>query len=159
MIPGTLISKGAPILFVLLWSTGFIGAKLGMPHAEPMTFLSLRFLIAICFLVPLVWWYNVNWPSNLSDWLRAGIVGLLVHGGYLRSVFVTIKGGLPAALAALIVGLQPLLTGILAGPLPGEMLTRKKWIGLFLGFGWLYRKNYMKKMPLGWIQSFSPAWH
>ena len=54
MIPGTLISKGAPILFVLLWSTGFIVAELGMPHAEPMTFMSLRFLIAICFQVPLV---------------------------------------------------------------------------------------------------------
>ena|GEM_PF-5403215 len=54
MIPGTLISKGALILFVLLWSTGSIGAKLGMSHAEPMTFLSLRFLIAICFQVPLV---------------------------------------------------------------------------------------------------------
>jgi len=134
MIPGNLLSKGTPILFVLLWSTGFIGAKLGMPHAEPMTFLSLRFLIAIFFLVPLVCWFHAPWPSNPSDWLHAGIVGLLVHGGYLGGVFVAIKGGLPAALAALIVGLQPLLTGILAGPLLGEMLTRKKWMGLFLGF-------------------------
>ena len=134
MIPGTLISKGVPILFVLLWSTGFIGANLGMPHAEPMTFLSLRFLIAICFLGPLVWWYNAPWPSNLSDWLHAGIVGVLVHGGYLGGIFVAIKGVLPAAIAALIVGLQPLLTGILAWPLLGEMLTRKKWMGLFLGF-------------------------
>ena len=80
MIPGNLLSKGTPILFVVLWSTGFIGAKLGMPHAEPMTFfLSLRFLIAICFLVPLVWWYQAPWPSNLSDWLHTSIVGLLVR--------------------------------------------------------------------------------
>ena len=123
MILGNLLSKGTPILFVLLWSAGFIGAKLGMPHAEPMTFLSLRFLVAVCFLVPKVWWYHAPWPSNLSDWLHAGIVGLLVHGGYLGGVFVAIKGGLPAALAALIVGLQPLLTGILARSLLGEMLT------------------------------------
>ena len=106
MISGTLISKGAPILFVLLWSTGSIGAKLGMSHAEPMTFLSLRFLIAICFQVPLVWWYHAPWPTNLSDWLHAGIVGVLVHGGYSDGIFVAIIGGLPAAIAALIVGLQ-----------------------------------------------------
>ena len=99
-----------------------------------MTFLSLRFLIAICFLLPLVWWYQAPWPSNLSGLLHASIVGLLFLGGYLAGVFVAIKGGLPTALAALIVGLQPLLTGILAGSLLGEMLTRKKWIGLFLGF-------------------------
>ena len=91
MIPGNLLSKGTPILFVVLWSTGFIGAKLGMPHAEPMTFLSLRFLIAICFLVPLVWWYQAPWPSNLSDWLHASTVGLLVHGGYPGGVFIAIK--------------------------------------------------------------------
>ena len=59
---------------------------------------------------------------------------MLVHGGYLGGIFVAIKGVLPATIAALIVGLQPLLTGILAWPLLGEMLTRKKWIGLFLGF-------------------------
>ena len=84
--------------------------------------------------MPLVWKYHVPWPSNLLDWLHASIVGLMVHGVYLGGVFVAIKGGLPIALAALIVGLQPLLTGILAGPLLGEMLTRKKWIGLFFGF-------------------------
>ena len=80
MIPGNRLSEGTPILFDLLWSIGFIVAKLGMSHAEPMTFLSLRFLITICFLTPLVWWYHTPWPSNLSDWLHASIVGLLAQG-------------------------------------------------------------------------------
>ncbi len=108
--------------------------KLGMPHAEPMTFLSLRFLIAISFLMPLVWWYHAPWPFKSLRLVACWYCWFVGPRGYLGGVFVAIKGGLPAALAALIVGLQPLLTGILAGPLLGEMLTRKKWIGLFLGF-------------------------
>ncbi|MEC8284275.1 MAG: EamA family transporter, partial [SAR324 cluster bacterium] len=135
MIPGNLLSKGSPILFVLLWSTGFIGAKLGIPHAEPMTFLSLRFLIAICFLLPLVWWYHAPWPSNLSDWLHAGIVGFLVHGGYLGGVFVAIKGGLPAALAALIVGLQS-ANWDSRWASAGRDVHKKEMDWTFLGISW-----------------------
>lgn len=126
--------RWAPLVFVLLWSTGFIGAKLGMPHAEPMTFLSLRFLLVIALLAPFAWFGKARWPGRLQDWGHAAVVGLLVHAGYLGGVFSAIKQGMPAAMAALIVGLQPLLTALLAGPLFGEVLTRRRWGGLLLGF-------------------------
>lgn len=121
-----------PGLFVLLWSTGFIGARLGLPYAEPLTFLALRFALVVGIFAVVMAALRLPWPG-----LRAGrheaVTGVLLHSGYLGAVFAAIDHGLPAALAALIVGLQPLLTGAVAGPLLGEQVSPRQWLGLVLG--------------------------
>ncbi|WP_089707614.1 DMT family transporter [Vreelandella arcis] len=122
-----------PVVFVLLWSTGFIGAKFGLPYAEPFTFLFIRFALTILLLTPLVWMLKISWPSSPKLWMHIAISGLLVHGTYLGGVFYGIALGMPAGLASLLVGLQPLLTAACAGPLLGERLVKQQWLGLVLG--------------------------
>ncbi len=121
-----------PGLFVLLWSTGFIGARLGLPYAEPMTFLALRFALVIGIFAVLIAAVRVPLPPLIACRHEA-LTGVLLHSGYLGSVFAAIDHGLPAALAALIVGLQPLLTGAVVGPLLGERVSPRQWVGLGLG--------------------------
>ena len=108
-----------PFLFVLLWSTGFIGAKLGLPHAEPFTFLAIRMLIATALLAVLAFATAAPWPRTPAEAARIALAGLLNQAGYLGGVFYAIGTGLPAGITALIVGFQPLLTAALAGPLLG----------------------------------------
>ena len=148
MIPRTLISGGSshPICSALEHRLHW--CKIGYAPCRTNDFSESTISDRNFFLVPLVGKYHVPWPSNLSDWLHASIVGLLVHGGYLSGVLVAIKGIFPASLAALIVGIQLLLTGILGGPLLGESLTRKKWGASLRICGKLYQKNYLKKIPL-----------
>ena len=122
-----------PILFVLLWSTGFIGAKFGLPYAEPFTFLFVRFVLTLVLLIPLVMLFKGGWPRDASQWGHIAVSGVLVHGAYLGGVFYAIYLGMPAGLASLLVGLQPLLTAALAGPLLNERLTHWQWLGLALG--------------------------
>lgn len=122
-----------PIVFVLLWSTGFIGAKFGLPYAEPFTFLFIRFALTLLLLIPLVIIMRIPWPTSPRLWAHIAISGFLVHGAYLGGVFYSIYLGMPAGLAALLVGLQPLLTAAFAGPLLGEQLKRQQWLGLALG--------------------------
>ena len=122
-----------PAIFVLLWSTGFIGAKFGLPYAEPFTFLFIRFVLTLLLLIPLALLMRIPWPSSPRLWSHIAISGFLVHGAYLGGVFYGIYLGMPAGLAALLVGLQPLLTAAFAGPLLGEKLTRLQWVGLSLG--------------------------
>ena len=122
-----------PLLFVLLWSTGFIGARFGLPYAEPFTFLLVRFLLTLVVLIPMVFVLGNNWPRGIDNWGRLAVSGLLVHGAYLSGVFYAIELGMPAGLASLLVGLQPLLTTALAGPMLGERTTPLQWLGLVLG--------------------------
>lgn len=122
-----------PLLFVLLWSSGFIGARLGMPHAEPLSFLTIRYLLVLALLLPLALAMRAPWPRDGRQWLHIGIAGLLLHGAYLGGVFLAISHGLPAGITALVVGVQPLLTGLAAGLLLGEAVTRRQWLGLALG--------------------------
>ncbi|WP_339885034.1 DMT family transporter [Vreelandella maris] len=122
-----------PAIFVLLWSTGFIGAKFGLPYAEPFTFLFIRFVLTLLLLIPLALLMRIPWPTSPRLWTHIAISGFLVHGAYLGGVFYGIYLGMPAGLAALLVGLQPLLTAAFAGPLLGEELTRLQWVGLSLG--------------------------
>jgi drug/metabolite transporter (DMT)-like permease len=123
----------APGLFVLLWSTGFIGAKLGLPYAGPLTFLALRFALAAAFMSLLAVAQSAPWPRTGRAIGQAAAVGLMVQVCYLGGVFVAISRGLPAGVAALIVCLQPLLTGAVAGRLLGERVTLRQWLGLGLG--------------------------
>ncbi|TVP50609.1 MAG: DMT family transporter [Halomonas sp.] len=122
-----------PVIFVMLWSTGFIGAKFGLPYAEPFTFLFIRFVLTLLLLVPLILIMRIPWPSSPRLWTHIAISGFLVHGAYLGGVFYGIYLGMPAGLAALLVGLQPLLTAAFAGPLLGEQLAWRQWVGLGLG--------------------------
>lgn len=129
----TLGLAAMPVVFVLLWSTGFIGAKFGLPYAEPFTFLFIRFVLTLFLLIPLISLMRISWPSSPRLWVHIGVSGLLVHATYLGGVFYGIYLGMPAGLAALLVGLQPLLTAACAGPLLGERLSTRQWLGLLLG--------------------------
>lgn len=124
-----------PAVFVLLWSTGFIGAKFGLPFAEPFTFLLIRFAALVVVLVPAALLLRASWPKTPMEGAHIAITGLLVHGGYLGGVFSAINLGLSAGVAALIVGLQPLLTAVVVGPLLGERVSYRQWMGFILGLG------------------------
>jgi drug/metabolite transporter (DMT)-like permease len=123
----------APVIFVLLWSTGFIASKYGLPYAEPFTYLSIRFLLAGVLLLGIAIATRARWPSRPIDAIHIGISGVLLHGVYLSGVFHAIHLGLPAGLASLIVNLQPVLTSIFAQILLKERVVARQWIGLGLG--------------------------
>lgn len=122
-----------PAVFVLLWSTGFIGAKLGLPHVEPLTFLALRFALVGVLLGSICLVARAPWPRSAREYGHLAVAGLLVQAGYLGGVFSAIDLGLSAGAAALIVGLQPLATACLAGPVLGERIGRMQWLGFGLG--------------------------
>lgn len=128
------LTLAAPIVFVLLWSTGFLGAKMGLPHAEPFTFLGLRFTLALGGFLIVLLIMRVPWPRNPATWLHAAVVGVLMHGIYLGGVFYAVRHGTSASISALVVGVQPILTAILAGLLLNERLSPRAWFGLALGF-------------------------
>jgi len=119
-----------PLFFVLLWSTGFIAAKYGLPYAPPLSFLTLRCGGAVLVLLPVVLLTRAPWPRGRV--LHVAVAGLLLQAGYLGGVWSAIKIGMPAGLSALIVGLQPILTAF-AAPLVGERVTPRQWLGLVLG--------------------------
>ena len=125
--------KITPVFFVLLWSTGFIGAKYGLPYAEPYTFLFVRFICVLIILLILIRLLREHWPKQPSLWLHIGIAGMLIHGLYLGAVFTAIDLGMPAGITALIVGLQPLVTTTLARFWLSEHINRSQWIGIILG--------------------------
>ncbi len=127
-----MIVKLAPAIFVCLWATGFIGARLGMPHAEPGTFLSIRFAIVFVLLSLIALVFRAPWPG-LKSALHAIIVGILIHGVYLGTTFWVIHRGMPAGVSAVIMGLQPLLAALLAGWLLKEVISKHHWAGLAIG--------------------------
>lgn len=131
--PSAFVLAAMPGLFVLLWSTGFIGAKLGLPYVEPFTFLLLRFALLTVVLVVVALVFRAPWPATRAEFARISVVGLLVHGVYLGGVFSALHAGLSAGVAALIVGLQPLLTAVGAGYVLGERVSLRQWLGLILG--------------------------
>lgn len=123
-----------PFLFVFLWSTGFVGAKYGLPYAEPLSFLLTRYGLVIALMAAIALATRAPWPRSAAQWLHIGVSGVLVHAIYLGGVFVAIKHGLPAGITALVVGMQPLLTALGAGWLLGERVSPRQWGGLALGF-------------------------
>lgn len=137
-----------PGLFVFLWSTGFIGAKYGLPYAEPLTFLALRFAVVTAILLPAALVMGARWPKRPAQIGHVAVVGLLVHAIYLGGVFSAIDRGLPAGLAALIVALQPLVTAVVVGPLLGDRVTRRQAVGFVLGFAGV-ATVLAEKMPGG----------
>jgi drug/metabolite transporter (DMT)-like permease len=124
-----------PLLFVVLWSTGFIGAKLGLPDCEPLTLLTLRYAAVLVLMGGIALATRAPWPATPAQWGHIGVSGLLIHAVYLGGVFTAIRLGLPAGVTALVVGLQPVLTALGAGLLLHERVRATQWAGLALGLG------------------------
>jgi drug/metabolite transporter (DMT)-like permease len=132
--PAALVQEvGVPALFVVLWSTGFIGAKLGLPYAGPLTFLTVRYWLAAALLALLALATRAPWPRRAAEVRHYAIAGLLVHALYLGGVFVGISLGVEAGVSAMIVSIQPLLVAAFAGLALGERVTSRQWAGLGLG--------------------------
>ncbi len=133
---GDALIRAMPAVFVLIWSTGFIVARFGMPHSPPMKFLAVRYALSVaCFAV----WAlaaRAGWPRSRSQVFHLSITGILIHAGYLGGVWGAVKLGMGAGLAALLVGLQPVLTAIWVSSGGGEVRTRQ-WVGLLLGLAGL----------------------
>lgn len=128
-----LFDRLAPVLFVLLWSTGWISAGVVAPHAEPLTFLALRFALAAVAMAVLCLITRAVWPRRPADWGHAVVSGVMLHGIYLMGVWWAIGHGVPTALSGLIAALQPLMTAMAAPFTVGERLTSKQWLGIVLG--------------------------
>jgi drug/metabolite transporter (DMT)-like permease len=129
-----LLAKAAPAIFVLLWATGFLAAKLGVPYAQALTILSLRFVLAAVMMIAISALTGAPWPRS---WRRIGhiaITGILLHAIYLGACYIAIYAGMPAGMVALIVGFQPILTAAFAGPLLGERMRPIQWLGIVVGF-------------------------
>ncbi|URQ74985.1 MAG: DMT family transporter [Candidatus Ochrobactrum gambitense] len=122
-----------PIMFVLLWATGFIGAGLSMPYAEPFTFMAVRFSIAAVIMTLWALASRAVWPKG-ATLVHAAIAGCLIHGAYLSALFWAVHHGLPAGMSGLVAGLQPMLTTLIAAMLLGERASGRQWTGLLIGF-------------------------
>lgn len=122
----------APAVFVVLWATGFVVAGLSAGHVEPLTFLAIRFPIAGLIFAAIALGQRAVWPTAKLA-IHAGAAGALLHAGYLGPVYWAVAHGMPAGVSALIVGLQPLITTILASRMVGEKITSRHWLGLAVG--------------------------
>ena len=125
--------NAAPAVFVLLWSTGFVGAKYGLPYAQPFTFLAIRLFLASALLALLALVLRTPAPRGRTQWGRSAVTGVLLHAAYLGGVFWAISRGFPAGVSSVVVSLQPVLVAALAGTVLGETLRRVQWAGLVLG--------------------------
>jgi drug/metabolite transporter (DMT)-like permease len=148
----------APSLFVLLWSTGFIGARYGMPYIEPLTFLAVRMGFAVVIMATIALLAGARRP-NANEIGHSLVAGSLVHGLTLGGVFTAISQGVPAGISALILGLQPIVTSALANHFMGEKTTRLQSVGLVLGLvGVLLvlhdRNIVLAGSVLGWVAGF-----
>jgi drug/metabolite transporter (DMT)-like permease len=158
MRPSQLAIAAAPVLFVLLWSTGFIGARYGLPYIEPLTFLAVRMAFVVLVMAAIAIIGRARVP-NAREVQHALVAGSLVHGLYLGGVFTAISQGVPAGISALIPGLQPILTSTIANRFMGERVTGIQWFGLVLGLLGVVlvmhdREIILAGSLLGWIASF-----
>ena len=132
--------RAMPIVFVLIWSTGFIVARYGMPYAPPMKFLAMRYALSMACFLPWIYLAKVVGPSGRAQWSHLAVTGVLMHAGYLGGVWAAVKLGMGSGLVALMVGLQPVLTALWLswsasqGASANEGVTPRQWLGLLLGF-------------------------
>ncbi|MBC7647615.1 MAG: DMT family transporter [Vitreoscilla sp.] len=131
-----------PAVFVLIWSTGFVVAKYGLPYAPPLSFLSIRYAFSLLFFLVWIALARVAWPRGRQQWLHLSVSGVLIHAGYLGGVWMAIKAGMGSGLASLMVGLQPILTALWVSSMASaddgsEKVTLRQWLGLGLGLGGL----------------------
>lgn len=133
-MPGFLATILIPSLFVLIWSTGFIAARYVAPYAEPLPFVAVRMIGVALVLAAIALAFRARWPRTRAGWRDAMVAGVLMQGCYLVGVFWAVHRGLPAGIAALVGSLQPLATAMLAGPVLGERVSGRRWLGIGLGF-------------------------
>lgn len=124
--------RAMPVVFVLIWSTGFIVARYGMPLSPPLKFLATRYALSILCFLPWIVLAKVAWPRSRSQWLHLAVTGILMHACYLGGVWAAVKAGMGSGLTALIVGLQPVLTAIWLAS-TGSQVSKRQWFGLLLG--------------------------
>jgi drug/metabolite transporter (DMT)-like permease len=139
-VPSTAAPGAAffPALFVLLWSTGFIAAKFGLPYAPPYGFLAWRFVLVALLMSVVAVATRARWPRRLVEYRDLALVAFCVHALYLGGVFVSLDSGMAAGTSAMLVGLQPILTVVLAWLWMGERVATRQWIGLALGLAGVY---------------------
>lgn len=128
--------RAMPLVFVLIWSTGFIVARYGMPHAPPFKFLALRYVLSVACFLPWIWLAGSRWPGTAVQWRHLAVTGILMHAGYLGGVWAAVKAGMGSGVSALIVGLQPVLTAIWLSS-SGTRVDARQWLGLGLGLAGL----------------------
>ena len=135
--------KAMPLVFVLIWSTGFIVARYGMPHSPPFSFLLLRYVLSMACFLPWIVWAKVPWPQTRQQWFHLSVTGILVHAFYLGGVWAAVKAGMGSGLSSLVVGIQPVLTAVWlswmskaapAADRASPAVTSRQWLGLLLGF-------------------------
>ncbi|MEO7055286.1 MAG: DMT family transporter [Caldimonas sp.] len=126
-----------PWVFVLIWSTGFVAARLAMPHSPPFSFLVVRFALSAMCLVAWVAWAGAAWPSGRDQWMHLAVTGVLMQAGYLGGVWSAVKAGIGAGTVALLVGLQPVLTALWVARSTSARgtshVSSRQWLGLLLG--------------------------
>lgn len=130
----SLFLRIAPAIFVLLWSTGWLAARAAMPYSEPLTFLTLRYVLAALVLAAICAAMSVEWPRDRRTIGHAVLSGVPLHAMYFAGVWWSVMHGLPVAISGLISALQPILTALLAPHLADERITRTQWGGVGLGF-------------------------
>ena len=130
--------RAMPWVFVLIWSTGFVVARFGMPHGGPFSFLSWRYALSVAVFAVWIAVSGARWPRTRREAAHLAVTGILMHAGYLGGVWAAVKAGLGAGTAALIVGLQPVLTALWVSWTGAEhRVTARQWLGLALGLGGL----------------------
>ncbi len=151
-----LTARAAPILFVLLWSTGFIGTKYVVNNADPLTYLAIRMAVVVGLMAIIAGFARPKWPDGIGI-AHSAVAGILVHGFYLGGTAIAIAHSIPAGLSALIPGLQPILTSTIANRWLGERVTPVQWAGLVLGLGGvvmiLHNRPMTGEAGLGWLAS------
>ena len=134
------MARAMPWVFVLIWSTGFVVARLGMPHAPPLGFLAIRYALSVLCFALWIGLAHATWPRDRRQWLHLAVTGILMHGGYLGGVWSAIKAGIGAGTVSLLVGLQPVLTAIWLTRVEAAghaKVSGVQWLGLALGLGGL----------------------
>jgi drug/metabolite transporter (DMT)-like permease len=126
--------QAMPVVFVLIWSTGFVVARYGMPHAPPLSFLAWRFALSVLAFLVWIAWTRPAWPSSRQQWGHLAVTGALLHAGYLGGVWAAVKAGIGAGTVALLVGLQPVITALWVSATGQEQRSSaRQWLGLGLG--------------------------
>ena len=145
--------SAAPIIFVLLWSTGYLCGRVVRPYVDPLSFSALRFIAVSGVFIALAWYRQSAWPKSATDWWHLSVCGILIQGFFIAGMMVAVNNGLDMGIAALVGGMQPVLTAVLAVVWLHEALTKKQMLGFVLGFFGLamvlYQTINLGKIPLG----------
>jgi drug/metabolite transporter (DMT)-like permease len=125
--------RAAPVVFLLLWSSGFVFLKIGLVYVDPLTFLALRYGLVLVLLAPAALYLRTPFPATRAAFVHVAMVGVFVQAAYFALTYVAIKLGLSAGAVALVTSLQPILVALAAPALTGERVGAMRWSGLILG--------------------------